>query len=144
MHFLTEEWLFDVSTDYVGKCILIAAALTVIERSVLAERPAFFVTAGRRGGGKTTVLIMLLMAVMGVRPPAAAWSTNEEERRKSLLTYLLEGLGAILWDNIPRGTQITCPHIEKSCNDCDILRSTPRRERNDRRERCGGSLVHRE
>jgi hypothetical protein len=115
MHFLTEEWLFDVSTDYVGKCILIAAALTVIERSVLAERPAFFVTAGRRGGGKTPVLIMLLMAVMGVRPPAAAWSTNEEERRKSLLTYLLEGLGAILWDNIPRGTQITCPHIEKSC-----------------------------
>jgi hypothetical protein len=21
----------------------------------------------------------------------------------------------ILWDNIPRGTQISCPHIEKSC-----------------------------
>jgi hypothetical protein len=24
-------------------------------------------------------------------------------------------LPAIIWDNIPRGTQISCPHIEKSC-----------------------------
>ena len=32
-----------------GKCTIIAAALTVIERSLLPDRPAFFVTAGRRG-----------------------------------------------------------------------------------------------
>jgi hypothetical protein len=115
MRFLTEEWLVDVATNYTGKCILIAAALTVIERSVLAERPAFFLTAGRRGGGKTTALIMLLVAVTGIRPSAAAWSSNEEERRKALLSYLMEALAAIIWDNIPRGTQIACPHIEKSC-----------------------------
>jgi hypothetical protein len=115
MRFLIDDWLCDVATDYTGKCILIAAALTVIERSVLAERPAFFVTAGRRGGGKTTALIMLLVAVTGVRPSAAAWSPNEEERRKALLSYLMEALPAIIWDNIPRGSQISCPHIEKSC-----------------------------
>ncbi len=115
MRFLTDEWLVDVASDYAGKCILIAAALTVIERSVLANRPTFWVTAGRRGGGKTTVIIMLLMAVTGVWPAAAAWSPNEEERRKALLAYLLEAMPAIVWDNIPRGTQISCPHIEKSC-----------------------------
>jgi hypothetical protein len=115
MRFLAEEWLVDVAADYTGRAILIATALTIIERSVLPERPAFFVTAGRRGGGKTTALIMLLMAVTGIRPCAAAWSPNEEERRKSLLSYLLEALPAIVWDNIPRGTQISCPHIEKSC-----------------------------
>jgi hypothetical protein len=115
MRFLTDDWLCDISTTYAGKCILIAAALTVIERSVLNERPAFFVTAGRRGGGKTTALIMLLMAVTGIRPSAAAWSPNEEERRKSLLSYLIEGLPAIIWDNIPRGLSLGCPHIEKSC-----------------------------
>ena len=115
MRFLTDEWLVDVAAEYAGKCTLIAAALTVIERSLLAERPTFFVTAGRRGGGKTTVLIMLLMAVTGVRPAAAAWSSSEEERRKSLLAYLMEAIPAIVWDNIPRGTQISCPHIEKSC-----------------------------
>ncbi len=115
MKFLMDDFLADVAADYTGKCILIAAALTIIERTLLPERPAFFVTAGRRGGGKTTTLIMLLMAVTGVRPSAAAWSTNDEERRKALLAYLMEAPPAIVWDNIVRGTQIACPHIEKAC-----------------------------
>ena len=115
MQFLTDEWLCDVACDYAGKCMLVAAALTVIERSLLPDRPAFWVTAGRRGGGKTTTIIMILFAVTGIRPAAAAWSPNEEERRKALLAYLLEALAAIVWDNIPRGSQISCPHIEKSC-----------------------------
>jgi hypothetical protein len=115
MQFLCDDWLCDVATDYTGKCTLIAAALTMIERSLLPDRPAFFVTAGRRGGGKTTTLVMLIMAVTGIWPAAAAWSTNEEERRKALLSYFLSGVSYILWDNIPRGSQISCPHIEKSC-----------------------------
>ena len=89
MEFLCDEWLVDVATDYTGKATIIAAALTLIERSLLPDRPCFFVTAGRRGGGKTTTLIMLIMAVTGVRPAAAAWSTNEEERRKALMSYFL-------------------------------------------------------
>jgi hypothetical protein len=115
MHFLCDEWLCDVATDYTGKCILIVAALTIIERSLLPDRPTFWVTAGRRGGGKTTTLIMLIKAVTGINPPAAAWSPNEEERRKALLSYFMEALACVVWDNIPRGSQISCPHIEKSC-----------------------------
>jgi hypothetical protein len=115
MKYLCDVWLCDVATDYTGKCIIIAAALTIIERSLLPDRPVFFVTAGRRGGGKTTTLIMLIMAVTGLRPAAAAWSTVEEERRKALLSYFIYGTPYILWDNIPRGTQVSCPHIEKSC-----------------------------
>jgi hypothetical protein len=115
MQFLCDEWLTDVATNYAGKCTIIAAALTLIERSLLPDHPAFFVTAGRRGGGKTTTLTMLIMAVTGIMPAAAAWSTNEEERRKALLSYFLYGVPYILWDNIAKGTQISCPHIEKSC-----------------------------
>jgi hypothetical protein len=115
MEFLCDDWLCDVATDYTGKCTLIAAALTVIERSLLPDRPAFWVTAGKRGGGKTTTLVMLIMAVTGTRPAAAAWSPNDEERRKSLLSYFLAGVAYILWDNIGRGSQISCPHVEKSC-----------------------------
>jgi hypothetical protein len=115
MAFLADEFLCDVACDYACKCVLLAFALTIIERSLLADRPAFFVTAGRRGGGKTTVLMMLLVALTGVRPSAAAWSSNEEERRKALLAYFLEGVPVIIWDNIPRGTAISCSHIEKSC-----------------------------
>jgi hypothetical protein len=115
MTFLTDEWLVDVATDYVGKCTIIAAALTLLERALLDQRPTFFVTAGRRGGGKTTTLIMVIKAVTGIHPAAAAWSTREEERRKALLSYFMYGAPYILWDNIARGTEITCPHIEKSC-----------------------------
>jgi hypothetical protein len=115
MRFLCDEWLCDVNTDYAGKCTIIAAALTLIERSLLPDRPAFFVTAGRRGGGKTTTLKMLIMAVTGILPAAATWSKNEDERRKALLSYFMSGLPYILWDNIPRGTNISCPHIERSC-----------------------------
>jgi hypothetical protein len=115
MEFLCNEWLVDVSTDHVGKALLIAAALTLIERSLLPERPCFFVTAGRRGNGKTTTIIMLIMAVIGDMPAASAWSSNEEERRKALMAQLIEGPAYILWDNIPRGLQIACPHIERAC-----------------------------
>jgi len=115
IQFLCAEWLVDVATDHVGKATIIATALTLIERSLLDQRPAFFVTAGRRGNGKTTTLIMLILAVTGLLPAAAAWSSNEEERRKALLAYFMYGLPYILWDNIPRGTQIGCPHVERSC-----------------------------
>ncbi len=126
--FLTDNWLVDVATDYTGKCILVAACLTLIERSLLPERLAFFVTAGRRGGGKTTTLMMLLMAITGIRPAAAAWSPDTEERRKALLSYLMSGIPAIVWDNIPRGSLISCPHIERSCTAEVLHRSPPRRE----------------
>ncbi|SHN66588.1 hypothetical protein [Bradyrhizobium erythrophlei] len=115
MQFLCEEWLVDVATTYAGKCILIAAAMTIIERSLFPERPAFWVTAGRRGGGKTTALTMLIMATLGLRPAAATWTPNEEERRKALLSYLMDGVPYILWDNVPRGITISCPHIERCC-----------------------------
>ena len=115
MRFLCDEWLCDVKADFAAKCTIVAAALTIIERSMLSDRPAFFVTAGRRGGGKTTALTMLIMAVTGIRPAASSWSSNEEERRKALLSYFLYGVSYILWDNIPRGSKISCPHIERSC-----------------------------
>ena len=114
MRFLTDEWLCDVETNYAGKCTLIAIALTIIERLLLPERPAFFITAGQRGGGKTTALHMISIAILGRRASAAAWSPNDEERRKALLAYLGEGIPFIVWDNIPRGAAISCPSIEKA------------------------------
>lgn len=115
MNFLTESWLVDVDTDYAGKCSVVAAALSIIERSLLDHRPCFFVTAGRRGGGKTTFITMIIMAATGIWPAASAWSANEDERRKAILSYFMNGAAYILWDNINRGTQISCPHIERSC-----------------------------
>jgi Primase C terminal 2 (PriCT-2) len=114
MKFLCDEWLCDVSTDLTGKATIIAAALTIIERTLLPNRPAFVLTAGRRGGGKSTVIEMLIMAVTGILPAASAWSDNEEERRKTLMAQFISGVSYILWDNIKRGAQIACPHIERA------------------------------
>jgi hypothetical protein len=115
MLFLTDDWLADVATDHPGKCSLVALALTLIQRSILDQRPAWFVTAGRRSSGKTTAINMVVEAMTGSPAAASAWSPNEEERRKALLSYLMYGTPYILWDNISRGAQIACPHIEKSC-----------------------------
>lgn len=72
MRYLTHGWLCDLACDYTGRCIVIAGALTIIERVLLSERPAFFMTAGQRGGGKTTTVNMVSLAVLGFRAAAAA------------------------------------------------------------------------
>jgi len=57
---------------------------------------------------------MINMAVFGRQTAAAAWSDNAEERRKALFSYLLQGVATVVWDNIPRGTEVSCPHIERT------------------------------
>jgi hypothetical protein len=114
MRFLVDEWLVDVAGDYAGKCGIIACALTILERALLPQRPAFFVTAGRRGNGKTTTINMVVKAATGLPASAAAWSWDVEERRKALFSYLDHGLPVLVWDNIPRGSQIACPSIDKA------------------------------
>ena len=126
MEFLCDEWLVDVSTDQVGKSLLIAAALTLIERSLMPERPCFFVTAGRRGNGKTTTIIMLIWPSQKGRQPPHGRPTRKNGKQRWLL---IQGVPYILWDNIPRGMQITCPHIERSCTVGVLLRSQARRQR---------------
>src|SRR3984893_19310818 len=39
--FLVDEWLVDVATDTEGKCVLLAYALSIIERVLFPERPVF-------------------------------------------------------------------------------------------------------
>jgi hypothetical protein len=112
LSFLLDDWLVDVALDAVGKCVAILLALTLLERVLLPERPAFFVTAGQRGGGKTTLVSMIIAAVLGRRPAAAAWSDSAEERKKALFSYLRQGVATLVWDNIARGSTISCPHIE--------------------------------
>ncbi|XIA64704.1 hypothetical protein ACFIOY_38950 [Bradyrhizobium sp. TZ2] len=118
--FLLDEWLVDVAMDRTGKCVAILLALSLLQRALLAERPAFFVTAGQRGGGKTTLIMMIVAAVLGRRAAAAAWSDNVEERKKALFSYLRQGVAALVWDNIARGSAISCPHIEAALTASEI------------------------
>lgn len=111
---LCENWLADVDTDIEGKAVIIALALTLIERHLLPERPAFFVTAAQRGSGKTTILNMVSTAITGDLAAAASWSFDDEERRKALFFYLRETAPMVVYDNIPRGSKVSCPTIERA------------------------------
>jgi hypothetical protein len=112
LDFLLDEWLVDVTLDPAGKCVAILLALTLLQRALFPERPAFFVVAGQRGGGKTTLVHMIMKAVFGRSAAAASWSDSVEERKKALFSYLRQGVAALAWDNIARGSTISCPHIE--------------------------------
>jgi hypothetical protein len=120
LKFLLDEWLVDVALDPVGKCVAVLLALTLLQRALLPERPAFFVTAGQRGGGKTTLVNMIIAAVLGRRAAAASWSDNTEERKKALFSYLRQSVAALVWDNIARGANISCPHIEAALTASEI------------------------
>jgi len=113
--FLADNWLGDVQTDAEGKAALIALPLTIVERVLLPERPVFYVTAGLRGTGKTTALHMVSLAALGIKAAAMAWTNDAEERKKALFSVLREAVPFLVWDNIPRGTVIGCPHIERAC-----------------------------
>ena len=110
---LRDQLLVDVAADATSKAVAVAMLCTVIEAPLLPERPAFFVCAPQRGGGKTTLLHMSAYAVFNRAASAAAWSEHREERRKTILAIAVEGHRMVLFDNIPRGTTITCPEIEK-------------------------------
>jgi hypothetical protein len=115
LDFLLNDWLVDVKCPFTDKCSAIALDLTIIERSLLADRPVGFITSPTAESGKTTLAKMLIAAVTGLDAVAFAWSPNEEERRKAIMAYLDAGLMYVLWDNILDGAVIQCPHLERSC-----------------------------
>jgi hypothetical protein len=115
MRYLFDVWLCDVATTHEGKCILLALALSELERHLLGERPVFFITAGRRGSGKTTTIQMIQIAVTGRKAACATWSVLQEERRKRIFSALLENPESILFDNIPRGHTIGDKDLEMIC-----------------------------
>jgi hypothetical protein len=142
--FLADVWLMDVATDLNGKAILVALCLTLIERSITDDRPVFWITAPQRGTGKTTIIKMIIKGVLGEAAAASPWSFVDEERRKALLAYLISGAAYILWDNIPRGTQISCQHIEMVCTTENYTDRVLRRQQECFRRRQSREHLHRQ
>jgi hypothetical protein len=109
--FLLDEFLIDVATDLNGKAMTIALLATVIERTLLPERPGFMVTAGQQAAGKTTLLNATSQAVLGRYCNAVPWSTSEEERRKRLMAVFLAQHPMVAWDNVKAGSVISCQKL---------------------------------
>ena len=101
------------ATDEQGKAVLIAMALTIIQRHDFTERPDFFLSAAKAGTGKTTAANMVSAAVLGHRAAATAWSTSAEERRKACLRSSGRAPRLVVFDNFKRGTEIHDETVEK-------------------------------
>jgi hypothetical protein len=140
MRFLTDQWLVDVKAGYPGKGVLLAAALTLFERALFGERPAFFITAGKRGGGKTTAINMVSLAATGKRAAAMPWSPSQEERRKAIFAALLQAVPLITWDNIAAGSSISCPVIEAALTAGELEDRVLKESRNERVE-CSAVMI---
>jgi hypothetical protein len=109
---LADEFLVDVPTSQAGKAVLIALALTVIQRHCFSnERPGFVVTAPDAGTGKTTVINMISAALFGRSAAAARWSDSPKDRGTALFSYLRENVALLVWDNLKRGTGIDDDNI---------------------------------
>ena len=97
-----------------GKAVIVAAALTMIERSLL--RTAVLLLhrrAARRRQDHGDP--MLIMAVTGHPAGGVGMVVKRGRAAQGADGHFLYGMPYILWDNIPRGSQISCPHIERSC-----------------------------
>ena len=117
--FLADDWLCDVDTDADGKAVIVAIALSIIERQLFLTRPGFFITAPLAGSGKTTALSMVSMAVLGRYAAATGWSSSEEERQKALFSYLVGGVPLIVWDNIKKGTNVASEAVDRALTSPD-------------------------
>jgi hypothetical protein len=84
-----------------------------------------------RGGGKTTASRMIMLAITGKPPSATAWSDSPEERRKAIFAALRENVPSIIFDNIPRGSVLSCPTVEKVCTSAELTDRVLKESRNE-------------
>jgi hypothetical protein len=82
--FLYDDWLVDVALDPVGKAVAIMLAMTLIERTLLPERPAFFIAAALRGGGSEGRRFSLIF----VKPWLASFGIISSGDRRSVAPTL--------------------------------------------------------
>lgn len=86
----------------VDKSVLLAALLTAAVRPVLPTAPAVGFDAPTQGSGKT--LLAKCVAVLALGEVPTIWphthARDDEEIRKRIMTILMTGTRAVIWDNV--------------------------------------------
>ena len=86
----------------VDKGVLLAALLTAAVRPVLPTAPAVGFDAPTQGSGKT--LLAKCVAVLALGEVPTIWphthARDDEEIRKRIMTILMTGARAVIWDNV--------------------------------------------
>ena len=86
----------------VDRGVLLAALLTAAARPTLATAPAFGFDAPTQGSGKTLLAKCVALLALGHVP--TVWphthGRDDEEIRKRIMSILLTGTRAVIWDNV--------------------------------------------
>jgi hypothetical protein len=95
----------DVSLSAVVYAMLLAA-----NRRALSVAPGLAIGSHGEGmsSGKTLAGEVVCTLATGDLPRPVSLSPNFTEQRKEIITYLLEGDGALFLDNVPNGTRFDC------------------------------------
>ena len=74
--------------------------LPFVRRYIRGPTPGHIIEASTPGSGKSLLASVLLLPSLGEQLKASPFSDVEEERRKGLMSSLIEGRAAILFDNL--------------------------------------------
>lgn len=98
--FLWEPFKDFPFVDGVARAVHLAALFSAIVRPVLPTCPAFGYDAPARGSGKTLLARCVCILATGEEPPIYAPTTDDDEIRKRVISILVGGRGAFVWDNV--------------------------------------------
>jgi putative DNA primase/helicase len=94
-----------------ARSALIAHILTEAARIAVDCSPFFVYSAPEASSGKTLLSKVASTIVHGTEPAVRTWPNSGEELRKLLLSVLLAGDRAILFDNIGVGVKLRSPEL---------------------------------
>lgn len=86
--------------DDISKSVALSAVLTVLTRRILRLAPMFAFDAPTRSSGKTLLASCMGMIATGRNPAIMSHIADPAEERKRLLSLLIEGMAAVLIDNV--------------------------------------------
>jgi hypothetical protein len=97
-----DEWLVDFkfAAEHDRTNAVALFLLPFVRRYIRGPTPGHIVEASTPGSGKSLLATILLLPSLGELLKASPFSEVEEERRKGLMSSLIEGRAAILFDNV--------------------------------------------
>jgi hypothetical protein len=96
-----KDFPFQSDEDYAA---WLSYLLTLLCRHLIGgTTPAFVVTANVRGSGKSLLMDVASVIALGTTAARSSYSADDSEMRKVLTTIALEGVPAVLFDNLATG-----------------------------------------
>ena len=121
MTFLFDEWLVDVALDRRGQVRGDTTGAYSASTRAFARAPCLLRDCGPTGRRKDDLNQHDHCRRLGPAPCRRGMVGQcRGTQRRRLFSYLRQGVASLVWDNIARGSNISCPHIEAALTASEI------------------------